>query len=87
MLDRPRVLAVVGEFVASGVAEHVGMDGKPSPATVPALATSLRMHESDNSPLDSPASLGMAGPKSVSSNDGFLRRHVAELELSVLLLF
>ena len=28
MLDRPRVLAVVGQLVAGGVAQHVRMDGE-----------------------------------------------------------
>ena len=38
MLDRPRVLPVVGQLVAGGVAQHVRMDRNGMAAALPAAA-------------------------------------------------
>jgi hypothetical protein len=53
MLDRPRVLPVVGQLVAGGVAQHVGWTGNSMPASRPARATILRTASAQSGALRS----------------------------------
>jgi len=50
VLDRPGIVAVIGEFVPAGAAQHVRMHREPSLASSPALAMSFRTAESVSGP-------------------------------------
>ena len=53
MLDRPRVLPVVGQLVAGGVAQHVRMDRDSMPASRSGRPTILRTASAQSGALRS----------------------------------